>query len=235
MLYGNESEVRKLIRDGVDIEALNSDRRTPLLESVLQKNSSMIKLLLTNGADINACDKNRSTPSHDAVKLRDIYILQTLLQHNPDLTIQDIWGHSIFHLAAISSTEVLKTIVTLLPEQERKRNMEDRTGDYASSGGGETPLHLTTLRGEERKFNVAAFEEGASNAKLLLEYGANVNARTSRQGRTTLHKAAKSANLPLVKVLLKFGADQSITDNDGNTATSQEGIDEATMRLIDTW
>jgi ankyrin repeat protein len=51
---------------------------------------------------------------------------------------------------------------------------------------------------------------------LLLEYGADVNARNDT-GSTPLHYAASSGCLSLVKLLLKYGGDPRIKNNEGKT------------------
>jgi len=54
-------------------------------------------------------------------------------------------------------------------------------------------------------------------AKVLLERGADVNAR-EKDGGTALMCAAKDGNVKSVKFLLEHGADVHIKSNDGNTA-----------------
>ena len=67
-----------------------------------------------------------------------------------------------------------------------------------------------------------------STVKLLLQYGAFMDARTSQVGgppdRTPLHLAAKDGHLPIIKLLLNAGADPSVQDMEGATP-----LDEAAM------
>lgn len=58
----------------------------------------------------------------------------------------------------------------------------------------ESPLHLA-----------AQIPDGDKCAEMLIKCGANVRARTEDQ-RTPLHIAAKTGNIPCVKLLLNEGA-----------------------------
>jgi len=55
-------------------------------------------------------------------------------------------------------------------------------------------------------------------AKLLLQAGADVNARA--QGLTPLHLAAHAGHEPLVELLLAYGADAKVRDAQGQTAAA---------------
>ncbi|KAI7854738.1 ankyrin repeat-containing domain protein [Circinella umbellata] len=56
--------------------------------------------------------------------------------------------------------------------------------------------------------------------KLLLELGANVNAKTNDE-ETPLHYACISEQLETAQLLLKYGCDQTIRDSSGETAFEQ--------------
>ncbi len=56
-------------------------------------------------------------------------------------------------------------------------------------------------------------------ARLLLEAGADLNARQSG-GWTPLHSAAHNGDLELVKLLLEHGADPNVTNDEGASALS---------------
>ncbi|KAL3492817.1 ankyrin repeat-containing domain protein [Aspergillus germanicus] len=75
----------------------------------------------------------------------------------------------------------------------------------AFSQRGTTPLFLASFNGD------------AKVAKLLIDNGANVEAR-NKKGRTALHIAAKhDRNVEILFVLLNAGADLNGADHQGDT------------------
>ncbi|KAI9110703.1 hypothetical protein K1719_018141 [Acacia pycnantha] len=78
---------------------------------------------------------------------------------------------------------------------------------------GSTPLHLAADKGNIRC------------ARLLVEGGANVNARCN-DGRTPLHRAAANGDRRMVEMLVEMSADPTITDDRDHSAldiASDEG------------
>ena len=79
-----------------------------------------------------------------------------------------------------------------------------RIGDINEMDGlGRTCLHY------------ASWEGSCDIAKILIDSGADVNARegTSGDGKTPLHRAAENGHADMVDLLLKTGADPKVTIN----------------------
>ena len=66
-----------------------------------------------------------------------------------------------------------------------------------------TPLHRAVRYGNEKI------------VEFLLENGANPNHKSSRSGKTPLHRATTPK---MVRILLNYGADSTITNDEGNSA-----------------
>jgi hypothetical protein len=74
------------------------------------------------------------------------------------------------------------------------------------------------------------FKDG-SVLRLLLERGADVNARDDDDGFTPLHRASEHGALEVVRVLLEYGADVEAVNVDGKTALQVVGM--APYRYVD--
>src|ERR1700682_4499887 len=84
-------EIKELIKSGVDVNAGDSYKETPLHYACQNKNINIdvIKLLIESGADVNAGDyldskdKGHNTPLHYACKNKnlDIEVIKLLIKH----------------------------------------------------------------------------------------------------------------------------------------------------------
>ena len=88
---------------------------------------------------------------------------------------------------------------------------------YTDYGGIEiTDVNQEGL-GEDRLLHFAASYESYEDVSLLLDHGAQVNAKGDI-GLTPLHCAASKGKLEIVELLLKNGADRTIQNEFGETA-----------------
>lgn len=116
---------------------------------------------------------------------------------------------------------------------------DDPVAARATSPDGGTALHFASFFGQEeatrvllahepdlaavapafgsvQPINSAAASGNAATVRMLLEAGANANARQAA-GWTALHAAAKAGNTEMIICLLEHDADASLTADDGST------------------
>ena len=65
-IWPNEEAIKHLILFGTDIESIDSNGLTPLLNAVKLNLKNIVKMLIANGADINATCNNRNSVLHHA-------------------------------------------------------------------------------------------------------------------------------------------------------------------------
>jgi ankyrin repeat protein len=172
---------------------------TPLLYAARDGKLEAVKLLVAAGADVNQEEANGITALLMAISNNRMDVARYLVEKGADLNKADWYGR------------------TPLWQAVEVRNMDLDSATY--------------------KNNVENREEILELVALLLERGANPNARTKEVppwrrtmlplgslewvdfvGMTPFIYAARSADLPVMRLLLKHGADPNITPLAGTTA-----------------
>ena len=202
----NPDIARLLIECGADVNAKDSDWETPLHRAALTGNLDIAKILIENGADVNVKDAEGKTPLSQAIRKRNLDIVKLLVENGADVNAKNSDGETPLHWAAESGHP---DIVKLLIEKGLDVN--------AKASNGETPLHCTLhtlglyesfLKEHDKDmdgFLAARTKSTHDIAKLLVENGADVNAKASN-GATPLDWTRN----PDIKTLLrKHGAKTS--------------------------
>jgi ankyrin repeat protein len=192
------------------------------LSAVTTGDAERVKELLKSDPTLaQAKDQNGLTAVLKATYYRKKDIVTLLLETGMEL--------NIFEAAATGQTARVRTLVN-----------QDPTLANAFSSDGFTPLGLAAFFGNREvveslltagaQVNVtsresmkvtplhsAAAAREAGIARLLIEHGANVNARQTDSGFTPLHESAANGDMELAKLLLDRGADVNARMNDGKT------------------
>lgn len=214
---GNFSITKHLLQLGASVHAVDQDGKTALFHSSEVK---IAQALLDAGADLTHLDKN----GHSLFQSRYFSIKVFLkfgrefVHLGGDIHGKDADGRNILHHSADSydGLAAIKLAITLGCDI----NLQDKNGI--------TPLMLarseywqTLIAGGARINDVDANGDHALNLHLsqdLLDYGADVNL-ANKCGQTPLMLAAQKGDIPLVKGLLKAGADIGGIDQEGKMVT----------------
>lgn len=198
----NNAEILTLLLDfGADINAKNEYGYTPLHMCCqhISEELEASELLLRNGADINAQNAYKNTPLHLAARHNNLEVCKVLLESDSDINAKGINDCTPLHLAVEHGC--IETCQELLSQQA---NVD------ALRKGERTPLHDA----------VSNSSIGSKLCRLLIEYGADINA-TNSNGKTALHicceiivklpqkisKIKKSGYRKIINTLLTYGAD----------------------------
>lgn len=131
----------------------------------------------------------------EACKANDIERIKklingTLFSKGVDIHRIDDEGNTILHYAAYQKNEVLKHLVEMGVEVNKKNKR------------GKTPLHNAVMGGNR------------DNVLTLMYYRSDVNTK-DEDGNTALHLAKNNAEI--VKILIENGAEANSKNNEGNT------------------
>jgi len=192
--FGDIDEVKRLISQGVDINAkAKREGNTPLIAAVRNGHNEIAELLIAKGADINAKGSRDYTALIRAAINRtqmegSIELTKLLLARGADIEARQEHGATALACAAYAgNTESAKLLI------EHGANIEAKLND------GETTPLLRAVR-----------QEYVETARLLLDKGANIHA--TWRGLSAVHGAMlgdrlsnRKSDPEMVKLLIEKG------------------------------
>ncbi|XP_050406194.1 serine/threonine-protein phosphatase 6 regulatory ankyrin repeat subunit B [Patella vulgata] len=225
---------------------------TPPIVMSLQKGEyEMCRLLLSGGANINTQEKrSQRSALYYALFLNQLDLFEDMLE-KADIRISDHRKTTIIHrCCAVPSPDYLKTIFKVLPDIPLSVvNMPDAEGASAvitaCQNGNFEHLKILVDRGASvslrDKCKRTALHHCADNledtrcAELVLRKDPSLLNIEDYEGLNPLHLAVITGNIPLIRLLLKRGADLTCQDHAKHTVAhwaTVRGLSEVLRILI---
>ena len=204
LAVGDARKARLLLENGADVNKPSLLGRTPLLVAAGTSGSiETVRLLLDQGAAVNAADTTGVTPVIAAAGVNNADVVKLLVEKGANINARATVGAAVTALmGAASNGNADLTRFLLARKADIHLISPDRSGTVKNGTvafGNVTALHFAAGRGD------------LDTVRLLLDAGANVNARDIR-GLTPLVFAVATdrPNIEIIRLLLARGADRSL-------------------------
>lgn len=180
-LQGGVDAINTALEQGVDIEEVSEDGRTPLMLAASRGHHEAIRTLLAAGANIDATSSKGWTTLMNAVRNKDARTVGLLISNGADVNhlSPDRWT-ALAEAAYQSQTEIVELLLNCGADTESR------------SSHDWTPLMHASYKGDE------------AAVSLLLAAGADVDV-TSQHDETALLLAAAGGHTMVVRTLLAAG------------------------------
>lgn len=234
--YVHEDMLRLLLEHGADATLITDEGWSPLHRCY---NAATAELLIAHGADPNGrgrcCEANlgynrKNNTQTPIFKCKTPDVAEALIKHGADINARDAEGRvPLCHVESAIAMVLLKHNADVNPPMP-----EDKEAHWSYApplhNPEQDPIVISEMlhrgadpngRQTNTEYTLLHVCRSAKVAQILLEHGADVNAR-DRFGQTPLHRCCDGfygwdEQVAIAKVLLKHGADIHAKDVDGRT------------------
>jgi ankyrin repeat protein len=177
-----------------------------LIAAAEKGDPAQVTKALENGAEVDTRDARQLTPLLIASHEGHADVVEVLLNKGSNPKLTDKYGSTAMHRAASQGRDA---VIRALLDHGVDVNLRSGGPGFPVGFNDETPL-------------IEAASRYAETVRLLIERGADVNARNA-MGQTALMRATMNGASEVILLLLEKGADPSIRSQQGHFALADAG------------
>lgn len=233
VLDGKEGIAKMLIMARADVNIRDSKSNVPLHLAIKGGHVGLAELLLLSGADPNRKALNDSSPVKMATALGQNQIVRSLIQSGANLNCLDMMEETPLGIGV--REERVSTVKLLLaggadPNFTRSSLYRRTVLHQAAKSNKVASMPALIEAGAKidacdayrtTPLYTAVFHDSCAAVRVLLQLGAQVDKKCQLEQLTPLHAACEQSNPDAADLLLRWGADETATDDEGNTPSSK--------------
>ncbi|MEX2142876.1 MAG: ankyrin repeat domain-containing protein [Pirellulales bacterium] len=226
--------VKALLSRGADVNAKERQEQTALMWAAAEGHADVVQALVDAGADFRRPLRSGFTPLLFAVREGRTEVVKLLLKAGADVNERQPKGRRVGKGLHRRTSPLVLAVEN--GHLELAKVLLEAGADPNDQRSGFTPLHIITWvrrpnRGEEEDGAPPPMGSGEMSSlqfvRELMAHGADVNARLERgasgrgvlngKGVTPFLLAAKTADIPLMRLLVELGANPLLPNADNCT------------------
>ncbi|XP_071845223.1 uncharacterized protein [Apostichopus japonicus] len=230
---GDLNMVKELIRNKINVNALDEKLRSPLHLAAGQGHVDVIKTLLSAGAKIEDGDIYGMNALLWAAWFGKVEVMKELLQAGADSSVVNKQGLTIVHCAA---TRGHMDVLQYLVREVFKEEGFDDEDTFLDSVGGK----VSDILGGAGRFMNLGKKFGSNQNTFFKEKvrpdSSKLETKAGKGKKTALHLAAEQGHMEALEYLIKAKCNKNAVTGDGSTAVhlaAGSGRREIVLKLLE--
>ena len=123
VFLGDSDGIRRALAEGAEVEALDRESRTPLINAAIDNRLECAETLLAAGADVNAQDRRGNSALHCAAQNWHPRMVALLIENGAVVDLEDTYGNTPLARAVFESKgreEVVRILLSAGADKDHK-------------------------------------------------------------------------------------------------------------------